>query len=173
MVNVVLACCKNGGIGINNRLPWNIKDELQMFKIITNNATIIMGYNTWSSLPKKPLHNRTNVVLTRSKEKKEELLKNYDDIIVLTCIKEALKKYKNEQCYYIGGASIYNYLIKNNLITNLYISIIHKEYDTDIKIDINKLHSLDHTIVSRQVFEEFTHLHIKYQTDAQLLKNLI
>jgi dihydrofolate reductase len=172
MVNVVLACCKNGGIGINNRLPWNIKDELQMFKIITNNATIIMGYNTWCSLPNKPLHNRTNVVLTRSKEKKEELLKKYD-IIVLTCIKEALKKYKNEQCYYIGGASIYNYLIKNNLISNLYISIIHKEYDTDTKIDINTLHNLDHTIVTRQVFEEFTHLHIKYQTDAQLLKNLI
>lgn len=172
MVNVVLACCKNGGIGINNRLPWNIKDELQMFKIITNNATIIMGYNTWCSLPKKPLLNRTNVVLTRSKEKKEELLKNYD-IIVLTCIEEALKKYKNEQCYYIGGASIYNYLIKNNLISNLYISIIHKEYNTDTKIDINKLHNLDHTIVTRQVFEEFTHLHIKYQTDAQLLKNLI
>lgn len=171
MVNVVLACCKNGGIGINNRLPWNIKDELQMFKIITNNATIIMGYNTWCSLPKKPLLNRTNVVLTRSKEKKEELLKNYD-IIVLTCIEEALKKYKNEQCYYIGGASIYNYLIENNLISNLYISIIHKEYNTDTKIDINKLHNLDHTIVTRQVFEEFTHLHIKYQTDAQLLKNL-
>jgi len=171
MVNVVLACCKNGGIGINNRLPWNIKDELQMFKIITNNATIIMGYNTWCSLHKKPLLNRTNVVLTRSKEKKEELLKNYD-IIVLTCIEEALKKYKNEQCYYIGGASIYNYLIKNNLISNLYISIIHKEYTTDTKIDINKLHNLDHTIVTRQVFEEFTHLHIKYQTDAQLLKNL-
>jgi dihydrofolate reductase len=132
-----------------------------------------MGYNTWCSLPKKPLLNRTNVVLTRSKEKKEELLKNYDDIIVLTCIEEALKKYKNEQCYYIGGASIYNYLIKNNLISNLYISIIHKEYDTDTKIDINKLHNLDHTIVTRQVFEEFTHLHIKYQTDAQLLKNLV
>lgn len=172
MVNVVLACCKNGGIGINNTLPWSIKDELQMFKIITNNATIIMGYNTWSSLPKKPLLNRINVVLTRSKEKKEELLKNYD-IIVLNSIEEALNKYKDEQCYYIGGASIYNYLIKNELITNLYISIIHKEYNTDVKIDINKLHKLEHTIVTRQVFEDFTHLHIKYQTDAQLLKNLI
>jgi dihydrofolate reductase len=172
MVNVVLACCKNGGIGINNTLPWNIKDELQMFKIITNNATIIMGYNTWSSLPKKPLINRINVVLTRSKEKKEELLKNYD-IIVLNSIEEALNKYKNEQCYYIGGASIYNYLIKNNLISNLYISIIHNEYKTDVKIDINKLHNLEHNIVTRQVFEDFTHFHIKYQTNAQQLKNLI
>ena len=92
---------------------------------------------------------------------------------MLTCIEEALNKYKNEQCYYIGGASIYNYLIKNNLISNLYISIIHKEYNTDVKIDINKLHNLEHTIVTRQVFEDFTHLHIKYQTDAQQLKNLI
>jgi dihydrofolate reductase len=172
MVNVVLACCKNGGIGINNTLPWNIKDELEMFKIITNNSTIIMGYTTWSSLPKKPLINRTNVVLTRSKHKKEELLKKYD-IIVINCIEEALTKYKNEQCYYIGGASIYNYLIKNNLISNLYISIIHNEYKTDTKIDINKLHNLEHNIVTRQVFEDFTHLHIKYQTDAQQLKNLI
>ena len=55
----------------------------------------------------------------------------------------------------------------------MYISIIHTEYNTDVKIDINKLHSLNHTIVTRQVFEEFTHLHIKYQIDAQLLKNLI
>jgi dihydrofolate reductase len=171
MVNVILACCKNGGIGINNTLPWNIKDELEMFKIITNNSTIIMGYTTWSSLPKKPLINRTNVVLTRSKHKKEELLKKYD-IIVINCIEEALTKYKNEQCYYIGGASIYNYLIKNNLISNLYISIIHNEYKTDTKIDINKLHNLKHNIVTRQVFEDFTHLHIKYQTDAQQLNNL-
>ena len=171
MVNVVLACCKNGGIGINNTLPWSIKDELKMFKIITNNATIIMGYNTWFSLPKKPLINRINVVLTRSEEKREELLKNYD-IIVLNSIDEALEKYKNNQCYYIGGASIYNYLINNNLITNLYISIIHNQYNTDTNIDIDKLYSREHSIVSRQVFEDFTHLHIKYQTDVQLLNNL-
>ena len=171
MVNVILACCKNGGIGINNTLPWNIKDEIKIFKNITNNSTIIMGYNTWSSLPQKPLFNRKNIVLTRSQEKKEELLKNYD-IIVFSSIEEVLQKYKNNKCYYIGGASIYNYLIKNNLITNLYISVIHKDYNTDTKIDIDKLHNLEHIIINRQVFEDFTHLHIKYQTDAQLLNNL-
>ena len=73
----------------------------------------------------------------------------------------------------IGSISYYNIQRKNNLITNLYISIIHKEYNTDVKIDINKLHKLEHTIVTRQVFEDFTHFHIKYQTDAQQLKNLI
>jgi dihydrofolate reductase len=171
MVNVVLACCRNGGIGINNTLPWSIKDELKLFKMITNNATIVMGYNTWKSLPQKPLINRINVVLTTSIEKKEKILKEYN-VIVLSSIEEALQKYKNTQCYYIGGASIYNYLIKNNLITNLYISIIHNEYKTDTKIDIDKLYNFEHFIVSRQVFKDFTHLHIKFQTDVQLLKNL-
>jgi dihydrofolate reductase len=170
MVNVILACCRDGGIGINNTLPWCIKEELKMFKIITNNATVIMGYNTWCSLPQKPLINRVNVVLTRCPIKKEELLKL--GIIVLSSIEEALDKYKNNQCYYIGGASIYNYLIENELITNLYISIIHTEYKTDTKIDIDKLYSLEHFIINRQVFEEFTHLQITFQKDAQLLKSL-
>ena len=170
MVNVVLACCKDGGIGMNNKLPWYIKDELQIFKIITNNSTVIMGYNTWSSLPRKPLINRTNVVLTNSKTKKLELLENYN-VIVLSSIEEAIEKYKNNQCYYIGGASVYNYLINFNLITNLYISIIHKHYETDIKINIDKLYENAHNIESRQVFNDFTHFHIKFQTNALLQNN--
>ena len=83
MVNVVLACCKDGGIGMNNKLPWQLQDELKIFKMITNNSTVIMGYNTWSSLPRKPLINRTNVVLTNSKTKKLELLENYNVIVLL------------------------------------------------------------------------------------------
>lgn len=170
MVNTILACCRNGGIGINNRLPWNIKEELKMFKIITNNGTIIMGYNTWKSLPQKPLINRVNVVLTKCPIKKEELLQL--DVIVLSSIEEALEKYKNNQCFYIGGSSIYNYLIENELITTLYISIIHKDYETDTRIDIDKLYSLEHNIINRQVFEEFTHLEIMFQKDVQQLKSL-
>ena len=138
--------------------------------MITNNSTVIMGYNTWTSLPRKPLINRTNVILTNSETKKTELLKNYD-VIVLSSIEEAIKKYKNNQCFYIGGASIYNYLINFNLITNLYISIIHKHYDTDIKINIDKLYENEHYIESRQVFNDFTHFHIKFQTNVLLLNN--
>ena len=111
MVNVVLACCKDGGIGINSKLPWNIKEELKLFKMITNNGTVIMGYNTWESLPIKPLPNRTNVVLTTSK--KSSIIEKYKNVIVLDNIKVALKQYSNNQCFYIGGASIYNYLIDN------------------------------------------------------------
>ena len=170
MVNVVLACCKDGGIGINSKLPWTIKDELKLFKIITDNGTVIMGYNTWESLPIKPLPNRTNVVLTTSK--KNSIIEKYKNVIVLDDIKVALKQYNNTQCFYIGGASIYNYLIDNYLITNLYISRIHQDYKTDTKINIDKLYDKEHVIVSRQVFEKFTHLHVTYQKDVQPLNNL-
>lgn len=170
MVNVVLACCKDGGIGINTKLPWNIPEELKLFKMITNNGTVIMGYNTWESLPIKPLPNRTNVVLTKTK--KNNIIEKYKNVVVLDDIKDALKQYNNNQCFYIGGASIYNYLIDNYLITNLYISRIHQDYLTDTKINIDKLYDKEHSIVSRQVFEKFTHLHVMYQKDVQLLKNL-
>lgn len=173
MVNVVLACCKDGGIGINGKLPWSIPDELKLFKIITNNGTVIMGYNTWESLPIKPLPNRINVVLTKSLDKKNNITKNYKNVVVLDNILVALKLYNNNQCFYIGGATIYNYLIDNYLITNLYISRIHQDYLTDTKINIDKLYDKDHNIVSRQIFEKFTHLHVTYQKDAQLLNNPI
>ena len=170
MVNVVLACCKDGGIGIKGKLPWSIKEELKLFKMITENGTVIMGYNTWESLPIKPLPNRTNVVLTTNN--KNKITENYKNVVVLDDINIALKQYNNNQCFWIGGASIYNYLIDNYLITNLYISRIHQDYETDTKINIDKLYDKEHNIVSRQVFEKFTHLHVTYQKDAQLQNSL-
>lgn len=165
MVNVVLACCKDGGIGIEGKLPWSIKEELKLFKMITDNGTVIMGYNTWESLPIKPLSNRINVVLTTNN--KNKITENYKNVIVLDDINIALKKYSNNQCFWIGGASIYNYLIDNYLITNLYISRIHQDYETDTKINIDKLYDKEHSIVSRQVFDNFTYLHVTYQKDAR------
>jgi dihydrofolate reductase len=42
LVNVIVAYCKNGGIGINNTLPWKISSDLKKFKKMTlgnkNNA---------------------------------------------------------------------------------------------------------------------------------------
>ena len=53
----------NNIIGVNGGLPWNIKGDLQRFKAVTENGIVIMGRNTWDSLPVKPLKNRKNVVI--------------------------------------------------------------------------------------------------------------
>ena len=65
MINLILATDKNGGIGYKNRLPWpSLKKDMEKFKSLTSNNICIMGSNTWNSLPKKPLPNRINVVLS-------------------------------------------------------------------------------------------------------------
>jgi len=61
-VGIIFASTTCGGIGYQNTLPWDIPEELKHFRKITttvnNNAKrncIIMGKNTWHSIPNKPL----------------------------------------------------------------------------------------------------------------------
>jgi dihydrofolate reductase len=64
-MKLILACDPNGGIGYQNRLPWtNIRGDLPRFKRLTEGHPVVMGRNTWDSLPKKPLPNRVNIVVT-------------------------------------------------------------------------------------------------------------
>ena len=74
LFSLILASTLNGGIGVNGRIPWEIKDEIMLFKQITTSVNsyikknaIIMGYDTWKSLPFKPLKNRINIILTSKK----------------------------------------------------------------------------------------------------------
>ena len=67
-MNIILACDKNYGIGINNQLPWNLKHDMIHFKKTTvgkKNNIVIMGKNTYLSL-KNALSNRTNIVVSKT-----------------------------------------------------------------------------------------------------------
>lgn len=64
-MKLIIACDPDGGIGYQNRLPWsNIQGDLPRFKRLTDCKTVIMGRNTWDSLPKKPLPGRVNIVVS-------------------------------------------------------------------------------------------------------------
>jgi dihydrofolate reductase len=63
-VVLVVAIGENGVIGRNGALPWRLKSELQHFKRVTLNHPVVMGRKTFESL-KRPLPQRTNIVLTR------------------------------------------------------------------------------------------------------------
>jgi len=77
--SLILACTIDGGIGIDNKIPWDIKEDLKLFQEITmkidNNYNsykknaIIMGRKTWDSLPFKPLKNRMNIIISRRPDK--------------------------------------------------------------------------------------------------------
>ena len=111
MNNLVLigAIGKNNELGKNNKLIWYIPDDLKFFKETTINHTIVMGYNTFISLPKL-LVKRKHIVLThRDIEFPEGVIKFNNKESVLEYAKST-----DEEIFIIGGASIYNEFINDS-----------------------------------------------------------
>lgn len=130
-MHIVVAACANRGIGINNTIPWFLKNELKNFKRITNDGVVIMGRKTYFSIPikKRPLENRINIVLTKNKE-------NFvfpPHVIVCSSLEEALDKAKLllREIYIIGGASLYNEALKHPEIEKIYYTDIKEIFDCD------------------------------------------
>lgn len=73
MISAIVAVDENWGIGYNGDLLEHIPEDLKYFKTLTDGNTIIMGRKTWDSLPKKPLPNRFNVVITSQERHFEEM----------------------------------------------------------------------------------------------------
>jgi dihydrofolate reductase len=92
-------------IGKDNDIPWRIKEDFQYFKTMTDGCTVIMGKNTWLSLPEKsrPLPGRRNIVLSRSPESFE-----HTGAEVFPDLESALAALKDEKVVWIiGGAGVY------------------------------------------------------------------
>jgi dihydrofolate reductase / thymidylate synthase len=127
-MNLIVALSKkNNGIGFENNIPWNLKEELQYFKTITtsgNRNVVIMGRNTWESLPKKPLPNRLNVVITSH---------IYDkSIITYTSLSEAYQAYQDyDNIMVIGGERLYQEVLLHPNLNKVYITEVYREFECD------------------------------------------
>ena len=97
MKGILVAVSPEGIIGKDNTIPWHYSADLKRFKRLTTGNTIIMGRKTWESLPKKPLPNRRNIVITRSSIENIECFNSIDDALQ-TC---------EGDIWFIGGAGIY------------------------------------------------------------------
>jgi len=119
--NLIAAVDFNRGIGYQGNIPWYIKEELKYFKKVTGNSPIIMGRKTWDSLPKKPLPNRENLVIS---------CKNKD---FFSCLDSALDYcwHKEEIPFVIGGTSIYEQAIYHPNLNLIYLTIVHGCYKCD------------------------------------------
>ena len=105
-LKIIAAIGKNNELGKNNDLIWPIKEDLKFFKELTTNHNIIMGYNTYISLPNK-LPNRHHIILTHRDIKVD------NDIDVYNNKYDLLENINNveDEIYIIGGASIYKEFI--------------------------------------------------------------
>jgi len=140
-MKLIVAFCKNRGIGFKNKLPWELSGDMNMFKHLTlgkGNNAVIMGRNTWLSLPFKnrPLPKRENIVLTTKATDLNfyKLSKTKHNLIVLPSLKEAktyCEKNKFDNVWIIGGSQVYKESLDSKLIDTIYATEIDKEYECD------------------------------------------
>lgn len=127
-ISIIVAIAENNAIGKDNKLLWHISDDLKRFKRLTTGKTVIMGKNTFYSLPIRPLPNRTNIVITDIQgERIEGCLMAYS-------IDDAINKCKpSEENFVIGGGSIYRQFLP--IADKLYITKVHQNFDADCFFD--------------------------------------
>ena len=129
MISAIVAIDNNWGIGFNGNLLEHIPEDLKHFKELTSGHTVVMGRKTWDSLPKKPLPNRHNLVITKDPSIYE--LTNEVWFYTLRQIEVLMLKNKNINYFVIGGGQIYEKLLP--ICDKVYLTKImvsHENVDT-------------------------------------------
>jgi dihydrofolate reductase len=133
-LSMIAVIGNNRELGYNNQLLCHLPEDLKRFKIITSGHTVIMGDKTWESLPIKPLPKRRNIVLTLNRNATYtgcELAHSIEDLDVLLA--------EEEQCFIIGGATIYRLFIDK--IDKLYLTLVLSDFEADVffpEVDFSK-----------------------------------
>ena len=124
----MIACVgKNLELGKNNDLIWHLPNDLKYFKKTTDGCVVVMGKNTFKSLP-GVLKNRKNIVLTFP----DDLEELPEEVEIFHSISEFLETYKDyqEEIFIIGGASIYRQFLP--YAKTLYLTEVEGSADADV-----------------------------------------
>lgn len=137
MIAAVVCVDQNWGIGKDNDLLVHIPEDMKMFKRITTNEVpntsfVVMGRKTYDSLPKKPLPNRVNIVITSSVEDIEEIEENVFFVSMEYAVEFLTNDHvvsRNKGIYIIGGGMIYKTLLP--LCEKVFVTKVHNTYEAD------------------------------------------
>src|ERR1700729_1726609 len=124
MITLILAMADNGVIGKNGAIPWRISADLKRFKQLTTGKPVVMGRKTWDSLPKKPLPERTNIVITCQPGWKGE------GAIAASSLDDALAQAAQDaEVMVIGGAEIYRAALAK--AQRIELTEVHRPFEGD------------------------------------------
>ena len=122
MLSLIVALSENNDIGKAGDLLCHLPNDLKHFKALTTGATVVMGKKTFFSLPRRPLPNRRNIVLTRDihfVHEQVEVAHSIDELLALTTAEENV--------FIIGGGEVYQQFMP--LVERLYITHIHHRWE--------------------------------------------
>lgn len=122
-VNVIAALARNRVIGIENRLPWRLPEDLAHFKALTLGHPVLMGRKTFESLG-RPLPGRLNIVISRNPDYRPDGVTRADSIsTALAACGD------HDDVFFIGGAELYAQVIP--LADRLYLTEVDIEVAGD------------------------------------------
>jgi len=161
MINMIVAIGKNREIGRGNELLAHIPEDLKYFKKTTSGGIVIMGYNTYESLPFGALPKRENIVITR---KDIDIPKAHVVNSIEAAVEKANELKEEQEVFVIGGASIYEQFLPH--ANKLYVTHIFEEFQDADTYFPNfeqewKLQSLDGQ--SENIGHEYPHVFAVYE----------
>ena len=125
MISIIVAIAQNGAIGYKGDLIYHLSADLKRFKKLTTGNVVIMGHNTFESLPKGALPNRRNIVLSHQKDLSLPGAEVYSSLDEALC-----HCFRDEKVYIMGGAQVYAQAL--GLADELEITLVH---DTPAQAD--------------------------------------
>ncbi len=131
---MILATDLKGAIGVGNKLLAYLEKDLAYFQKVTDGHIVIMGRKTFESLPKnsRPLPNRVNFIVSKSHKAKSNE-KVFSSIEQALDEAKKLAKETKQKIFIIGGGSVYDYCIENDLVDVVYLTMINKDFSQVFK----------------------------------------
>ncbi|WP_061213116.1 dihydrofolate reductase [Syntrophomonas wolfei] len=156
-MKAIVAVDLNWGIGYKGNLLQRIPEDMKFFQQMTLGKVLIMGRETFESLPgKEPLKDRINIVLSKNEEF------NNEKVIICRTLTELfmeLKKYDLDNVFVIGGESIYTQLLP--YCTEAYVTRIENTYEAD-KYFINFDKIDDWELVSSSDLKNYNNIQFRF-----------
>lgn len=132
-IAIIVAMDEDGYIGSDQSLPWRLSSDMSRFRSLTEGDgfnTVIMGRNTWDSLPGsyRPLPERVNIVMSRDTNWKAEgaVTALYPGRAIEIAFAEG-----SEECWIIGGSQIYEVFLDR--ATEIHVTEVHTRNSGDVK----------------------------------------
>jgi dihydrofolate reductase len=126
MISIIAAIGQNRELGKNNKLLWDIPEDMEHFRSITRGHAVIMGRKTYESIG-HALPGRPNIVITR-----DDTFTTPDGCFIVHSLDEAItlgKEKEETELFIIGGANVYEQAM--NKVDKLYLTIVHASFDAD------------------------------------------
>lgn len=124
--SIIAAATANFVIGRDGKIPWRLPEDLRRFKARTVGHAVIMGRNTWESLPRRPLPARRNIVVSSTLQDAEgaEVVRSLDEGL-------ALAWEQDDNPFVVGGSRLYAEALAHPQARSLYLTRIVAEIAGD------------------------------------------